>query len=130
MGYDEVIVGEDQTQHLNFARDLIQRYNKQMNTDFPIPVANTAGGRVMSLIDPTSKMSKSEPNGCLFLDDAPDIVAHKIKKATADAEGRSNLYSLYQQLGGKEPLPAMNSILKDMLTEEVNAVLKGAIHAG
>ena len=131
-GYDEVIVGEDQSQHLNFARDLLARYNKTFSGDVKIPIANPAAGRVMSLTDPTKKMSKSEPAGCLFLDDESDEVARKIRKAVADDAGRANLYGLYQQLGGEEPLPEMNSHLKKILTEKVCTLLnpQGQSHHG
>lgn len=124
-GYDEVIVGEDQTQHLNFARDLLSRYNKTFDENIRIPIASPIAGRIMSLSDPSKKMSKSEPTGCLFLDDDGDTIAQKIRKAVTTEEGRANLYALYQRLGGTEPLPAMNSNLKDMLTEKVCILLKG-----
>jgi tryptophanyl-tRNA synthetase len=131
-GYDEVIVGEDQSQHLNFARDLLARYNKTFGENVKIPTANSSAGRVMSLTDPSKKMSKSEPLGCLFLDDEPDEVARKIRKAVADDAGRANLYGLYQQLGGAEPLPEMNSRLKEILTEKVCTLLnpQGLTHHG
>lgn len=122
-GYDEVIVGEDQTQHLNFARDLLARYNKTFKEDVRIPVANPCGGRVMSLTDPTSKMSKSEPSGCLFLDDTREEASRKIRKAVTTDAGRANLYALYQELGGNELLPEMNSTLKEILTEKVCTLL-------
>lgn len=123
-GYDEVVVGEDQTQHLNFARDLLARYNKRFDDRLTIPVAKPTAGRVMSLTDPTKKMSKSDPQGCLFLDDVPEVVARKIRKAVADETGRANLYELYQRLGGTEPLPEMNVKLKDLLTDKVSSLLR------
>jgi tryptophanyl-tRNA synthetase len=131
-GYDEVIVGEDQTQHLNFARDLLARYNKTFGENVKIPIANPTAGRVMSLTDPTKKMSKSEPAGCLFMDDESDVVARKIRKAVADDAGRANLYGLYQRLGGDDPLPEMNSHLKKILTEKVCTLLnpQGQSHHG
>src|SRR5277367_5233914 len=69
LGYDEILVGDDQTQHINYARDLIERYNRVFKTSIRLPIARPVGGRVMSLTEPTKKMSKSESNGCLFLDD-------------------------------------------------------------
>ena len=118
-GYDEVIVGEDQSQHLNFARDLLARYNKAFGESLKIPIANPSAGRVMSLTNPTKKMSKSDPSGCLFLNDTSEDIAHKIRKAVADDVGRANLYSLYRRLGGEEELPEMNSHLKKILTEKL-----------
>jgi tryptophanyl-tRNA synthetase len=122
-GYDEVIVGDDQSQHLNFARDLLRRYNRNTGERAVIPVARTSAGRVMNLTDPTQKMSKSEPTGCLFLDEGKDSVASKIKRAVADDAGRANLYDLYQRLGGTDSLPEMNSKLKEMLIERVCTLL-------
>src|SRR5271154_1535052 len=81
-GYDEILVGDDQTQHINYARDLIGRYNREFKASIRLPQARPVGGRVMSLTDPTKKMSKSEPEGCLFLDDSPADVERKIKAAT------------------------------------------------
>src|SRR5271154_5974006 len=80
MGYDEILVGEDQGQHLNSARDLIDRYNKTFGEeDHGLPVARMIGGRVMSLTEPTKKMSKSEPDGCLFLADSEEDIRKKVK---------------------------------------------------
>ena len=119
MGYDEILVGDDQEQHVNYARDLIERYNRVFKQDVRLPVAKTVGGRVMSLTEPDKKMSKSEPNGCLFLDDSPTVIDHKIKRATMTDEGRKNLIALYYDLGGKEVIPVMNSEFKPMVTTQV-----------
>ncbi len=117
MGYEEVLVGEDQAQHLNYARDLVERYNKFFNEDFPIPDFRAVGGRVMSLTEPTKKMSKSEPEGCLFLADSEDTINRKIKAATMTPEGRDNLIALYRNLGGTEEIPEMNSDFKPLVAE-------------
>lgn len=123
-GYDEVYVGEDQEQHINYARDLIERHNRVFKGDVVLPKAVTIGGRVMSLSDPTKKMSKSEPEGCLFLDDTPDAIRKKIKKAVTTDEGRQNLIDLFQNLGGGGDLvPAMNEPLKEMLTDRLIQLL-------
>jgi len=117
VGYDEVLVGEDQAQHLNYARDLIERYNKTFDLNFALPTFRAVGGRVMSLTDPTSKMSKSEPDGCLFLSDSEDEINRKIKAATMTLAGRDNLIELYRNLGGKEEIPEMNSDFKPLVAE-------------
>ena len=120
MGYDEVLVGEDQAQHLNYARDLIERYNKTFSeeiAEITIPTFRAVGGRVMSLTDPTSKMSKSEPDGCLFLSDSEDTINRKIKAATMTFEGRANLIELYRNLGGVDEIPEMNSDFKPLVAE-------------
>lgn len=123
MGYDEVLVGEDQAQHLNYARDLIERYNKTFNEDFTLPEFRTVGGRVMSLTEPTKKMSKSEPEGCLFLSDSEDYIRRKIKAATMTMEGRDNMIELYRNLGGREEIPEMNSDFKPLVADLLVKVL-------
>jgi tryptophanyl-tRNA synthetase len=120
-GYDEIFVGDDQTQHINYARDLLERYNRLFNESVRIPVARPVGGRVMSLTDPTRKMSKSEPDGCLFLDDTPQEIERKIKAAVMDKMGHANLVKLYLDLGGTEDIPSMNSEFKPMVA---NAVIR------
>ena len=119
LGYDEILVGDDQTQHINYARDLIERYNRVFKTSIRLPIARPVGGRVMSLTEPTKKMSKSEPDGCLFLDDSPADVERKIKAAVMDEEGHVNLVQLYVALGGTEPIPSMNSAFKPMVASAI-----------
>jgi tryptophanyl-tRNA synthetase len=116
-GYDEILVGEDQAQHINYARDLIQRYNGIFGADIRLPEAKTVGGRVMSLTEPEKKMSKSEPDGCLFLSDSEAVIREKIKKATMTTLGRNNLIRLYQYLGGSLPVPEMNSDFKPLVAD-------------
>ncbi len=106
---DEVPVGEDQKQHLELARDLAKKFNKQFGEVFklPIPVIGKEAARVMSLQAPTSKMSKSDVNqlGTVYLLDSEDQIREKIKKAVTDSqthiskdrgsEGLSNLLTIY-----------------------------------
>jgi tryptophanyl-tRNA synthetase len=115
-GTDIVPVGEDQKQHLELTRDLAERFNKKYNDIFTIPEVRIpkVGARIMSLQDPTKKMSKSDPNQKAFitmLDDAKTI-EKKIKSAVTDSEGIvrfdkenkagiSNLMSIYSILGNK-----------------------------
>ncbi|MEI4527308.1 tryptophan--tRNA ligase [Priestia megaterium] len=121
---DLVPVGEDQKQHLELTRDLAERFNKKYNDIFTIPEVRIpkVGARVMSLQDPTKKMSKSDPNQKAFitlLDDAK-TVEKKIKSAVTDSEGIvrydkenkpgiSNLLSIYSILANKsiEDIEAM-----------------------
>src|SRR3990167_8590224 len=72
-GYDEVYVGEDQRQHLEFANKILRKWG------CPEVKAKIVGGRIMSLSNPKEKMSKSEPRGCLFLGDTPEEITKKIK---------------------------------------------------
>ncbi|KOO50293.1 tryptophan--tRNA ligase [Priestia koreensis] len=113
---DLVPVGEDQKQHLELTRDLADRFNKKFNDIFTVPEVRIpkVGARVMSLADPTRKMSKSDPNQKSFitmLDDAKTI-EKKIKSAVTDSEGIvrydkenkagiSNLMGIYSILSGK-----------------------------
>ena len=113
-----VPVGEDQIQHLELSRDLADVYNRRFSKKFfPLPQhIITPTKRVLSLRDPTSKMSKSAPdvNSRILVTDTPQQVANKIKKAVTDAErslaydpkrrpGVSNLLSI---LAALKPLAA------------------------
>ena len=78
---DIVPVGEDQKQHVELCRDLVHRFNTRYNKEvFIMPKAITpkVGARIMSLSDPTKKMSKSDPKGDIFLKDEPNIIRKKI----------------------------------------------------
>lgn len=117
-GYAEVIVGLDQKQHLEYARKLLRKYNSVYGTEYPIPMPNIVVGRVKDLREPTKKMSKSAPLGCLFLDDTPDEIRAKIRKATADEEGLTNLKFLYGEFVRETP-PDSNQELKETLAESL-----------
>lgn len=88
----EVPVGEDQKQHVELARDLAERFNSRFGETFtlPKPVIPKVGGRVMSLVDPTKKMSKSDDNqnATIYLLDNLDNAKKKIMSATTDSERR------------------------------------------
>ncbi len=83
-----VPVGEDQRQHLELTRDLAERFNTRYGRTFTVPepyiVKDSA--KILDLQDPTSKMSKSIPAGCVFLLDPPKQIAKKIKSAVTDSE--------------------------------------------
>ncbi len=100
-GWDKVIVGDDQKQHLEYARKLIKRYNRAYGEELIIPVGDYRGGRVMSLVNPREKMSKSKPGGCLFLDDDKSLIRKKIMKAPTTKEGVKNLAFLYKEFVGR-----------------------------
>lgn len=86
---DEVPVGEDQRQHLELTRDLAQRFNSRFGETLVVPKAHIVKdtARVVDLQDPTSKMSKSAPTGCLFLMDEPKVIEKKLKRAVTDSLG-------------------------------------------
>jgi tryptophanyl-tRNA synthetase len=112
---DRVPVGEDQKQHLELCRDLANRFNNKYSDTFtiPEPFIGTTGARIMSLADPTKKMSKSDVNrnGTLFLLDEPSILKKKIMSAVTDSgsdiiasddkPGIQNLLTILGSLTGK-----------------------------
>jgi|TARA_B110000438_G_scaffold302658_2_gene361065 tryptophanyl-tRNA synthetase len=86
---DRVPVGEDQKQHVELCRDLAQKFNSTYSDTFKVPEVYIpkVAARVMSLQEPTRKMSKSDPNqqGSIFLLDPPDVIRKKIKSAVTDS---------------------------------------------
>jgi tryptophanyl-tRNA synthetase len=111
--YDaEVVpVGEDQVQHLELTRDLVQRFNHRFGDILVMPKAQlgSTGARVMSLSDPTKKMSKSDPKGNIELKEDLSSIRKKIMSAVTDSEtsirfdeklkpGISNLLSILASL--------------------------------
>ena len=89
---DFVPIGADQKQHLELARDIAERFNGIYSPTFtvPQPFIGKAGARVMSLQDPTKKMSKSDPNpkASVSLLDTPDDIRKKFKSAVTDSEAK------------------------------------------
>lgn len=113
---DVVPVGADQKQHLEIARDIAERFNGVYGNVFtvPEPYIPKAGARVMSLADPTRKMSKSDPNpkGTVYLTDEPNVIMKKFKSAVTDSEmsvryadgkdGINNLMTIYSAVTGRD----------------------------
>jgi len=116
-----VPVGEDQKQHLELARDIAQqrinaRFSKDKNIlKIPQPIIMKNGSKIMSLIDGSKKMSKSDPNegSRINLLDAPEVITKKIKRAKSDSSvgiefnnperpESKNLLMIYSILSGKE----------------------------
>ena len=85
---DLVPVGEDQKQHVEICRDIATRFNHVYGDVFTLPDAYIprVGARVMSLSQPDSKMSKSIPEGCVYLMDSPDEIMRKFKRAITDSD--------------------------------------------
>ena len=111
--YDATIVpvGEDQTQHVELTRDLCKRFNNRFGKILTMPkaVVTKVGARIMSLSNPTVKMSKSDPKGDVFLKDDIQVIRKKIMSAVTDSEmevrydkenkpGISNLLTIYASL--------------------------------
>ena len=115
---DYVPVGEDQKQHVELTRDVAQRFNNLYGPTFkvPEPFIPKVGARVMDLLDPTSKMSKSDEvgNGRVCLMDKPEDILRKFKRAVTDSDtgrcvyydpekkpGVANLMQIYSACTGK-----------------------------
>lgn len=111
---DFVPVGDDQKQHVELTRDIAERFNNRYGNTFkiPTPLIPKTGARIMSLTDPTKKMSKSDDSndkGCIYLLDNPKTAAKKIMSAVTDSEmiikydvinkpGISNLLTIMESL--------------------------------
>ena len=115
---DYVPVGEDQKQHCELTRDIARRFNGIYGDVFkiPEPYIPKEGARIMSLNAPESKMSKSMPEGCVFLMEKPEDIMRKFKRAITDSDtehcvrfdpaakpGVSNLINIYSACTGKSP---------------------------
>ena len=91
---DFVPVGDDQKQHVELTRDVAIRFNNVYGETFKVPEAYIprVGARIMSLQDPTSKMSKSDkdPNGCVHLLEKPEDIMRKFKRAVTDSDTSEN----------------------------------------
>ena len=113
---DLVPVGHDQKQHCELTRDVAQRFNGIYGDVFkvPEPFIPETGARIMSLNAPESKMSKSLPEGCVFLMEKPEDIQRKFKRAITDSDtencvrfdpenkpGVANLMSIYSAVTGK-----------------------------
>ena len=114
---DLVPVGQDQTQHLELARNIAQRFNNAYSPTFILPegYVTKEGAKIMSLAEPTRKMSKSDTNQNSFvlMTDDKDAILRKFKRAVTDSEGVvryapaekpgvSNLMCIYNVFTGKE----------------------------
>ena len=112
---DMVPIGVDQKQHLELARNIAQRFNQRYGDFFklPEPFIPKMGAKIMSLQEPTKKMSKSDenPNSCILILDDKDTIIRKFKRAVTDsdtevrfAEGKdgiNNLMTIYSVVTGK-----------------------------
>ena len=115
---DYVPVGEDQKQHVELCRNIVQRFNGIYGDVFkmPEPYIPKVGARVMSLSDPLSKMSKSDkdPNGSVYLMEKPEDIRRKFKRAVTDSDtescvrydpankpGVANLMTIYSAVTGR-----------------------------
>ena len=127
---DLVPVGIDQKQHLELARDLATRFNNAYSPTFkvPDPYIPPVGAKVMSLQDPTKKMSKSDdnPNSYILIMDPPEVIRKKISRAVTDSIGVVNYSD--DQPGVKNLLDILIAI-KGYSKEEVVSLYQGKGYA-
>ena len=142
---DVVPVGKDQLQHLEITRDIAQRFNAIYGDVFTIPEAymGKAGAKIMSLQDPSKKMSKSDenPNAGIYLMDDADTIMRKFKRAVTDSEaqilyreeqpGIKNLIDIYCACMDKTPQETVREFegrgygeFKEAVGEAVVGILK------
>jgi tryptophanyl-tRNA synthetase len=144
-GAKYVPVGEDQTQHLEFTRDIAERMNARFGNLFVVPepvkkqhefFGKDQGLRIRDLIDPTKKMSKSDESGkgVIFLSDTPEAAKKKVMGATtdsfneirfdmADRPGISNLLTLLALLSGRD----ISEVIKEYEGQKMYGALKTAV---
>jgi tryptophanyl-tRNA synthetase len=138
-GASYVPVGDDQTQHLEFTRDLATRMNNQFGELFTVPLAvpkqheffgKDQGLRIRDLADPSKKMSKSDESGkgIIFLGDDPAAAAKKVMSATTDSFGEIK-YDL-QERPGVTSLLQILALLSGRPQAEVNAEWEGKTSYG
>ncbi|KAL7423013.1 Tryptophan--tRNA ligase, mitochondrial [Cryptotrichosporon argae] len=141
-----VPVGEDQAQHLELTRDVADAFNRAYGDVFPLPETRVVPqARVLSLRDPSSKMSKSAPNPAsrISITDAPSMIRQKLRGAVTDSlpgvsydpvtrPGVANLLSIWSALDGREPGALAAEAegwgmgrLKDAVADVVVAALEG-----
>lgn len=138
---DYVAVGVDQKQHVELARDIAERFNKKFGNTFkmPNPLMTKEGTKIMDLVDPTKKMSKSSENqkGVIRLLDDPEIIRKKIMCATTDSDmkicfdvenkpGISNLINIYASLTGKT-IKEVEEIFKDKKYGELKSCVADVV---
>lgn len=129
-----VPVGDDQTQHLEFTRDIAERMNNQFGQLFTVPLpvpkqhgffGKDQGLRIRDLIDPAKKMSKSDETGrgVIFLSDDPEVAAKKIMSATTDSYG--DIKFDIKERPGVTNLLQMLALLSGKAQQDVNNEWEG-----
>jgi len=127
---DLVPVGEDQRQHLELTRDIAMRFNNRFSETFkvPEPFITKDGAKIMSLQDPTSKMSKSDnnENSFILLKDDPDAIRRKFKRAVTDSIG---VVAYNDEQPGVKNLINIYSKISNKSAEEIVAMYEGKGYA-
>ncbi|HMM00449.1 MAG TPA: tryptophan--tRNA ligase [Bacilli bacterium] len=122
---DVVPVGEDQTQHVELARDLVKRFNNHYGDILKMPEAKIGkvGKRIMSLSDPSKKMSKSDPKGDIFLLDDMKTIRKKIMSAVTDSG--SEVFFDIENKPGIANLLTIYAAIKNITIKEAEATFVG-----
>ena len=123
---DLVPIGADQKQHLELARDIALRFNAVYGDVFTVPEGyfNKVGARIMSLQDPTRKMSKSDPEECyIAIIDPPDVIRRKLRRAVTDCEATVKYEP--ETRPGVANLMSILSVLSGMTMEQIEAEFEG-----
>ncbi len=122
-GADRVPVGDDQKQHLELARDIATRFNNLHGDTFtvPDPYIPEFGARVMSLLEPTKKMSKSDTNPGNFIGllEEPKKLSKKIKRAMTDSDEQANIYFDLEEKPGVSNLLSLLSCCTGETVEQL-----------
>jgi len=124
-----VPVGKDQEQHVELARTIARKFNQKFGQTFVEPKVKLAkeGAKIMSLTDPRKKMSKSIPQGCLYLFDEPEIIKKKIMSAVTDL-GKQVKYDLIKKPGVSNLL-TIYSLFSEKPVKDVEKKFKGQGYA-
>jgi len=126
---DLVPTGADQKQHLELARNIAIRFNNVYGETFkvPEPFIPPTGARIMSLQEPTEKMSKSDasPKGAVRILDAPDIIMKKVKSAVTDSAGTVGFDEANPERAGMNNLINIYSVIRGISRDEVVAEFAG-----
>lgn len=122
-----VPVGDDQRQHMEITRDLAERFNRKYGEVFVLPemFSPKGGARVMSLQDPTSKMSKSDDNewATIHMLDEPNVIVKKIKKAVTDS--LAHVHYDKENQPGVSNLMSIHSAISHKTFEEIEKMYEG-----
>ncbi len=127
---DLVPVGVDQKQHLELARDIAQRFNNTYSETFVVPEGYIPqnGAKIMSLQDPTKKMSKSDdnPNSYILIMDPPEVIRKKVSRAVTDSVG---VVKYSDEQPGVKNLMTILSTITGQTIEEIEAKYEGQGYA-
>ncbi len=129
---DLVPVGEDQKQHLELTRDIAESFNKKYGTTFkiPEPYIPKVGARIMSLQDPTKKMSKSDEDAKNYISllDAPKTIEKKIKSAMTDSDPQPRVYFDLEKKAGIANLMTIYSVLTGKSFDDIEKLYEGKMY--